>query len=367
MHPQCRTIAPGGSIGKDFRTLMARAEQPAPVRFALIGAGGVARIHAPSLAASPDVDVRWVVDLDTSLAEALAGQVGGRVTAEMDEALSDPEVDAVLVALPTAVHRMATERAAAAGKHVFCEKPIARTVEDARAMTEACAQAGVVFQVGHVVRFFPEYMKIKELLDAGTLGEVAMVRTQRRSGPVMESRPWFADIEKSGGLIIDLMIHDLDTLRWYFGDAERLYAHGLSYTEWQKQRDVAMASVRFRNGVIAHLDASWAHGAFYTAIEVAGEKGLVRHNSRKNATITFESSEDTDNVSARLAFARPASLSPYGREIAHFIDAIRTGAPVMTNGEEATRSLALAQSVLDSMREGRPIVFEPDPTHAVVA
>lgn len=358
-------MMPGRSKGKDSITPMARTDQPPPVRFALIGAGGVAKIHAPSLAASPDVDVRWVVDLDTGLAETLAGQVGGRVTAEMDEALSDPEVDAVLVALPTAVHRMATERAAAAGKHVFCEKPIARTVEDARAMTEACERAGVVFQVGHVVRFFPEYMKIKELLDAGTLGQVAMVRTQRRSGPVMETRPWFADIEKSGGLIIDLMIHDLDTLRWYFGDAERLYAHGLSYTEWQKRRDVAMASVRFRNGVIAHLDASWSHGAFYTAIEVAGEKGLVRHDSRKNATITFEHGAQSDDGSTRLAFARPASLSPYGREMAHFVDAIRTGAPVLTDGEEATRSLTMAQAVLDSMREERPIVFQADPADAV--
>jgi predicted dehydrogenase len=318
------------------------------------------KAHALNLAASPDTEVRWVVDLDTGLATALAGQVGARATAEMDEALADPEVDAVLIALPTSVHRMATERAAAAGKHVFCEKPIARTVDDAEAMTAACERAGVVFQVGHVVRFFPEYAKIKQVLEAGTLGQVAMVRTQRRSAPVMERSPWFADLEKNGGLIIDLMIHDIDTLRWYFGDAERLYAHGLSYTEWQQTRDVAMASVRFRNGVIAHLDASWAHGGFYTAIEVAGEKGLLRHNSRENATLTFESSENTAqllNVSPRFTFARPSPFNPYAREVAHFVDAIRTGAPVMTDGAEATRTLAMAQSVLDSMRTGRPIVF----------
>src|SRR5690606_13888639 len=140
----------------------------------------------------------------------------------------------------------------AAGKHVFCEKPIARTVDDAEAMTAACATAGVILQVGHVVRFYPEYERIKQVIDAGTIGQVAMVRTQRRIAPIMERSPWCADLEKNGGLIIDLMIHDIDTLRWYFGEAERVYAHGLSYTEWQQTRDVAMASIRFRNGTIAH-------------------------------------------------------------------------------------------------------------------
>ena len=335
----------------------------APVCFAVIGAGGMGRVHASNLVASPDTEVRWIVDLDESLCKGLAEQTGAKSTTEMDEALADPEVDAVIIALPTSVHRMATERAAEAGKHVFCEKPIARHVEDAQAMTDACERAGVVFQVGHVVRFFAEYARIKQVLDAGTLGQIAMVRTQRRSAPVMERSPWFADLEKNGGVIIDLMIHDLDTLRWYFGEPERLYAHGLSYTEWQKSRDVAMASLRFRNGVIAHLDASWAHGGFYTAIEVAGEKGLLSHNSRENATLAFESSEGTatkGNAGTEMTFARPSSFSPYSREVAHFVEAIRTGSPVMTNGAEATRTLALAQSVLDSMRTERPIVFEPN-------
>ena len=330
------------------------------MRFAVVGAGGMGRTHVANLHASPDTEVRWVIDLDAALCAAAAETCGARAGTEMDAALADAEVDAVLIALPTSLHRMATERAAAAGKHVFCEKPIARHVDDAIAMTEACERAGVVFQVGHVVRFFPEYARIKETLDAGTLGQVAMVRTQRRSAPVMERSPWFADLEKNGGVIIDLMIHDLDTLRWYFGEPERVFAHGLSYTEWQKSRDVAMASLRFRNGVIAHLDASWAHGSFSTAIEVAGEKGVLRHDSRRNATVVFESSENAamSNSSPQLTFTRPATGSPYSREIAHFVEAIRAGTPVLTDGTEATRTLALAETVLESMRTERPLAFD---------
>ncbi len=348
---------------------MARNDPPAPVRFALIGAGGMGGTHAANLIASPDTELAWVVDLDQERAASWAGRSGGRATAEMDEALADPTVDAVLIALPTSLHRMATERAAAAVKHVFCEKPIARTVADAQAMTAACEAAEVIFQVGHVVRFYPEYARIKQILDAGTLGQIAMVRTQRRSAPVMERSPWFADLEKNGGLIIDLMIHDIDTLRWYFGEPDRVYAHGLSYTEWQQTRDIAMASLRFRNGTIAHLDASWAHGGFYTAIEVVGSTGLLSHDSRKNATLTFESSENAamSNASPQLTFARPSTANPPMRELMHFVNAIRTGASVLTDGVEATRTLAVAQAVLDSMREERPIAFAADPTDAVVA
>jgi predicted dehydrogenase len=330
-----------------------------PVRFASIGVGGMGSVHAANIVASPRATLTWVVDLDTERANEVANSAGARATAEMDDALADPDVDAVLIALPTSLHRMATERAASHGKHVFCEKPIARTVEDGQAMTDACERAGVVFQVGHVVRFYPEYARIKQILDDGTLGQIAMVRTTRRSGPVMERSPWFADLEKNGGIVIDLLIHDLDTLRWYFGDVERVFAHGLSYTEYQQSRDVTMASLRFRNGVIAHLDASWAHGAFYTSIEIAGAKGLLSHNSRKAVTLSFESSENTvDNASTALALARPSTANPPMRELMHFVDAIQTGSPVMTDGAESTRTLALAQSVLDSMRTGRPVVFE---------
>ncbi len=328
--------------------------------------------HAANIAASSETELRWVVDLDTERADATATLHGSRATTNIDDALDDPDVDATLIALPTSLHRMATERAAGAGKHIFCEKPIARTVADATAMTNACGRAGVIFMVGHVVRFFPEYARIKEVLDAGTLGRIAMVRTERRSAPVAEmpGKAWFVDLEKNGGVVIDLLIHDIDTLRWYFGDVERVYAHGLSYTEYQPTRDVTMASLRFRNGVIAHLDASWAHGGFYTSIEVAGQKGLLSHNSRKAATVTFESSENTaelGNSAPTVTYARPSTANPYMRELNHFVAAIRTGTPVMTDGAESTRTLALAESVLDSMRTGRPITLARDATTGTIA
>jgi predicted dehydrogenase len=322
-------------------------------------------VHARNLAGSPEAEVTWVVDLDLPRAEALVADIGGTATASLDEAFSADNVDAVLVALPTAVHRLGVETAAKYGKHVFCEKPIARTGADADAMVKACEAAGVTFMVGHVVRFFSEYMRIKEILDAGTLGQIGMVRASRLVSPVMERSPWFADVEKSGGVVLDVMIHEIDTLRWFFGDVERVFAHGLSFTEWHTKRDYSVASLRFRNGVIAHLEASWAHSNFRTSIEISGQHGLLRHASEDSATVTFEPTTGIDyekGMRPGRAYLRPTVEPPHLRELLRFIDALRSGSPAPVDGREGIKTLNVANAVLDSMRTGQPVFFNEDGT-----
>ncbi len=331
-----------------------------PVRLAIIGTGGMGSAHAMGIKDDPDVDLAWVVDLDLPRAEELAAATGASATASMEDALSDPEVDAVLIALPTSLHRMATEAAAAAGKHVFCEKPIARTTEDGEAMVAACGAAGVTLMIGHVVRFFPEYARIKEIVDSGELGRIAVVRASRTNPPVQERSPWFADVEKNGGVVLDLMVHELDTLCWLFGDVERLFAHGLTYTPIQPKRDYAAASLRFRSGVIAHVESSWAHSNHRTSIEVAGQHGLITFDSERAASIVLERNVAMTDSLARPArvYSRPGVAGPHLRELRHFVDCLRTGQPVLIDGHDGVRAITLANAVLDSMRTGQPVSFD---------
>lgn len=336
-----------------------------PVRFAVVGTGGMGGIHARNLAGSPEAEVTWLVDVDLDRANGIAADIGGRVTADMEEAFASDDVDVALIALPTGLHRAGVEAAAKHRKHVFCEKPIARTNEDARAMVQICKDAGVQLMVGHVVRYFSEYMRIKEVLEAGTLGRIGLIRGFRVNPPVMERSPWFADIEKSGGVVLDLMIHEIDTFRWFFGEVERVYAHGLSFTEWHTKRDHSVASIRFQNGVVAHCEASWAHSAFRTSVEVAGEHGLLRQSSFGGATLTLEPTtgveyEGITQRSKAFTYTRPTNEPPHLRELLAFIDALRNGKPAPIDGEEATRTLIVANAVLDSMRENRPIFFNED-------
>lgn len=340
-----------------------------PVRFAVIGTGSMGGTHAVNLASRPDLfEVTWLCDIDLDRANRVQERVGGgKVTADLHEALAADDVDVALIALPTGLHRMGVEAAAAAKVHVFCEKPIARWNEDAVAMTQACKDAGVTLMVGHVVRFFSEYMRVKEQLEAGTLGDISMVRGSRINPPVMERAPWFADIEVSGGVVLDLMIHEIDTFRWMFGEVERLYAQGLSFTDWHTKRDHAIANIKFRSGPIAHLEASWAHSAFRTTLEVAGSKGIATHNSFDSATLTFEPTTDItyDGLgqnSRAFQYGRPTTMPAHLRELVEFVQCLRTGAPVPVDGEEATRTLIVANAVNDSMRDGRPIYFNEDGT-----
>ncbi|MGC4191421.1 MAG: Gfo/Idh/MocA family oxidoreductase [Thermomicrobiales bacterium] len=339
-----------------------------PVRFAVVGTGGMGGHHARNLAAMPDVDLTWLVDIDLPRAQALAAEIGGTPTASMEEAFAAENVDAVLIALPTFLHKDATVLAAQHGKHVFCEKPIARTVEDGEAMVAACDAAGVTFMVGHVVRFFPEYERMKEILDKGNLGRIATIRASRTNPPVMERSPWFADIEKNGGVVLDLMIHEIDTLRWLFGDVERVFAHGLSFLPVHEKRDYTMASIRFRSGAIAHVEASWAHSTHRTFIEVAGQYGLATYGSEDAATLIVEPTVGIDwnapegiKVPARQ-YLRPGVVAPHLKEVQHFVSCLKTGQPVRVNGEEATKALAVANAVLDSMRTGAPVFFNEDGT-----
>jgi UDP-N-acetylglucosamine 3-dehydrogenase len=324
-------------------------------RVAVIGAGVMGVVQANACVSLPGVTVAWVADQDRARAEALAGEVGARATAENEEAIAG-DVDAVIVTVPTPYHRAVTELAAAHGKHVFCEKPIARTLEDAEAMVAACERAGVRLMVGHVCRFFPEFVKIRDMLQAGTLGQIGLVRASRVSAHPSADRGWFANLASSGGLIVDLMIHDFDTLRWYFGDVERVFAHGLSYTPYQPMCDYALVAIRFANGVIAHVEGSWAHGNWRTAMEIVGEHGILRHSGEETAPIRVERPGPTAQESIISRFGS-FSESPYGAELEHFFAHLSDGTRFETEGSEGVKALEVSLAALTSVRTGQPVHF----------
>ena len=193
------------------------------LRIGVLGTGFAGSMHARSALAIDGAQVVAVAAVPLDEATALAKECGARV-ASAEEICAADDIDLVVVATPTYLHATHAIAAARAGKHVFCEKPLARTLADAEAMVRACDAAGVTLAVGHVVRFFPEYRQAKELLDAGTLGRPAIVTMTRGNFAVGSARGWYLDEDKSGGVVLDLMLHDLDTVRWWFGEPSRIYA-----------------------------------------------------------------------------------------------------------------------------------------------
>ncbi len=322
---------------------------------AVIGAGGMGAVQARACASLPGISVAWIADQDKTRAESLAADLSAKATTDNEQAIAG--ADAVIVTVPTPFHRPVTELAAAHGKHVFCEKPIARSLEDAQAMLASCDRAGVRLMIGHVCRFFSEFVKIREVIEAGTLGQIGLVRASRVNASPRDEQRWFRDLPVSGGLIVDLMIHDFDTLLWYFGDVERVFAHGLSYTPHQQTSDYALAVLRFANGVIAHVEGSWAHGFWRSSMDVVGEHGIIRHNGEDSAPIKIERKSPTDQAPL-VARIGAFSENPYRSELQHFFARLADGQPFQAEGRDGVRALEVALAVLASVRTGRPIHFD---------
>src|ERR671920_855987 len=201
------------------------------MRVGLVGAGFMGGVHLDAYASIPDVEVVGVADARIEYAVAGAKMVDARTYTSYDELVAMEEVEVVDVCLPTAFHRDLAVRAAGEGRHVILEKPIARTMEDAQQILDAFSDAGPRLFVGHVVRFFPEYVGIKQKIDAGDLGTVGVVRTSRRSPFLLGWNDWYADWRVSGGVLLDLVIHDFDFLRWTPGEVPDLASGKSPYSK----------------------------------------------------------------------------------------------------------------------------------------
>src|ERR671912_948158 len=294
-------------------------------------------VHLNSYANIPEVEVVGVADASRENAVAGAESIGARPYASYDELVSAEEVEVVDVCLPTAFHKDLTLRAAGEGRHVILEKPIARTIEDAQEILEAFSGDGPRLFVGHVVRFFPEYVGIKEKIDAGDLGTVGVVRTSRRSPFLLGWNDWYADWRVSGGVLLDLVIHDFDFLRWALGEVQRVYARGMLGREYNRL-DYVFVTLRFESGAIAHVEGHWGYpGPFNYAIEAAGSDALLTVDSKEPAPLELTGDTATPGDVPDLASGK----SPYAKELEHFIDCIATGEESIVQSQDACEALRI--------------------------
>lgn len=344
---------------------MALDEEHATLRVGIIGAGGMGNRHARCWARLPGARVVAVADPQQHKAEALAAQVGEEVAVyeSADGLLDLGEIDLVSICTPTDTHRSLAEAALAAGKHVLCEKPMALSVADCDAMIAAAQASAKLLTIGQVVRFFPEYANAHREVAQGAVGQPAAVRVRRGGGFPHTDTDWFADPARSGGVIFDLLIHDIDWLLWCFGPVERVYANSLTErlaAGKVEHLDYALLTLRHHNGVISHAEGTWADpGGFVTTFEVAGDGGLLTHDSRKAVVLrkALRSPEDGGRGVPLPSSPLAPDDDPYYRQIAAFARAVRDGAPLAVTPEEARDAVAVAAAALESARTGRAITL----------
>ncbi|RAP74713.1 Gfo/Idh/MocA family protein [Paenibacillus montanisoli] len=323
------------------------------MKVVVLGCGTMGSIHAAAFSRMPDVTLAAVCDIDGERAERLASKLGTVRYASFEEMMNAVEADVVSIALPTPLHKPYVLKAAALGKHVICEKPIAASPEDAEEMIAACRANGVRLFIGHVVRFFPEYADMSSRIEAGAIGTVGVAHAKRIGSHPGDATPWYADQEASGGVMMDLMIHDIDYMRSLFGDVKSVYA--LNRTG--PSLDYALVTLRFHHhNAIVHLEAHWGYpGPFTTAAEFAGTSGVLRYDSSASNSLQIRRAQATASEKKVAVPSSPSYRDPYYLELAHFIGCIRSGAEPIVTEEDAKKAVEVARAAIKSAATGQVI------------
>ena len=326
------------------------------MKVAVVGCGGMGSYHATCYANMPGVTVVGVHDTDAGAMQRLADLTGAGVYASYEEMLERSGCEAVSIATPSHLHKTFAVRAAEAGKHVISEKPIALTLADAEEMIRVCEERGVRLFVGHVVRYYPEYATMKDKIAEGAIGRVGVAHTRRAGGYPGDLKPWFANYEQSGGVVLDLLIHDLDFLRWTLGEVRSVY--GLHRAEGKVE--YASATLIFEDGSVANAEGYWGYpGPFRTTVEIAGSQGVLRSdNARAESLKVLRSAPPTEGRTFVEVPSSPAYVPPHELELRDFIDCIRTGREPKVTAHDSYKALELGLAVMESARTGKAIFLD---------
>jgi myo-inositol 2-dehydrogenase/D-chiro-inositol 1-dehydrogenase len=329
------------------------------VRVALIGAGRIARVHAEAYRTVAGGRLTTCMDPVESAAASLAADFGLRVAPDLDSVLGDPQIEAVVIASPNAAHADQTIAALAAGKHVFCQKPIALTLEDADRVLAAARNSDRTVQFGFMLRFTPPVPDIAARVRAGELGRIVAARAS-----IFGWEPtgdWFYDPAQGGGVILDTLIHFADLVLWMFGPADRVHTEGGAYVLDEARRlkspDNATVTIRHASGVVSDLYVTWTAGRGNFVFEIYGATGsavvdLVQGQASK---IFLKQANSNDPRPRGWSFPDLVWAFGYRGEQQHFVDRILglESHSLATSPVEARAALQLllaAQRSLDEQR-----------------
>ncbi len=339
------------------------------VRVGLAGLGFMGGTHAQCHAALPNAELAAVCDVEKDRRDKFADTYGAEPYASLDEMLA-ADVDIVDLCLPTYLHREAVAAAAAANKHILCEKPMSLTAADCDAIIAAVDKAGVQFMVAHVIRFWPEYRVIKEILDSGRLGNILWMSATRMSPPPTWSwQEWIFDPKRSGGAVLDLHLHDLDFIAWILGPPKTIYTSGVK-TDRGGLDSVFTTTTGHPNGAVAMAEGCLDMAAefpFTMGLKINLEGGSIEFSSRLSPTLLVAPRsgglEHPDVPQPQLPATASAgaagnieALGGYFLEIEYFVDCLDRGeTPTLVTPEEAKAAVQLSLAATKSAETGKPV------------
>ncbi len=327
----------------------------------VIGAGRIGSIHAANLATRvPGATLVAIADVNLPAAKALADRLRtGSIDADYHELLADPHIDAVVICSSTDTHARIVGEAARAGKHIFCEKPIDHDLARIDAALEAVQAAGVRLQVGFNRRFDPNFLRIRQMVAEGKIGEPHILRiTSRDPAP-----PPPEYVRVSGGIFLDMTIHDFDMARYLMGcEVTEVYAAGAVLVDPEIGRagdvDTAVITLRFENGAIGVIDNSRkAVYGYDQRVEVFGSGGMLQALNNLPDNTVYSSAEQVQTPKPLYFFLERYAES-FVAEICAFVQSIQDGAPPPVSGRDGRQAVVLGLAARQSLLERRPVLVE---------
>jgi len=326
----------------------------------IIGAGRIGKMHAVNLTRMPGVEVKGISDIFTDgLAEWAASTGIAFTTNDYRQLVDNPDIDAIVICSSTNTHVDIIVEAARAGKHIFCEKPISFDLAATERALKAVEDAGVQLQVGFVRRFDPSFKKVRDQAREGAIGDPHLIRITARD-PAPPSEEY---VKVSGGIFIDMTIHDFDMARYLSGsEVVEVYASGKVLVDPMFERhgdvDTAVTVLKFANGAIGVIDNSRrAVYGYDQRIEVFGPKGCLMAD---NVAPTQAKMLSADGVVADkpLYFFRERYQEAFVREMEEFIACIREGREVPVTGYDGYQAERIAHAARKSLSENKPVRLE---------
>ncbi len=327
------------------------------INLGIIGAGRIGRVHASTLTTRvAGAQVLAIADIFAESAQAAAADYGiAEYSADPAEIISSADIDAVVICSSTDTHCHFITEAARAGKHIFCEKPIAFDLAEIDAALAAVEEAGVQLQIGFNRRFDANHARIKRAIVTGEIGAPHTLSIISRD----PSPPPIEYIKVSGGLMMDMMIHDFDMCRFLLGEVEEIFAMADVMVDAAIGEagdiDTAKVMLRFANGAIGTIENSrQAVYGYDQRVEVFGSAGAVRSGNRHpNAVVISDACSVRQDLPLHFFIER--YMESYALEIREFVRAIEMGEPVPVEGNDGRVPVLMAMAGMRSIAENRPV------------
>lgn len=326
---------------------------------AILGAGRIGMLHAENImTAVPGLALKMIADPVPEAIDAARERFGVEVEEDWRVAVQDSDVEAVIICSPTDHHAEQIKEAAAAGKHIFCEKPIDRKLESIDELLGYVEEQGVKFQTGFNRRFDRNFAALQSRIDDGEIGDLWMLKVASRDPEL----PPLSYLQGSGGLFFDMAIHDFDMVRFLAGaEIQEVAACGSALvseeTEEAGDVDTALTTVRFGNGLLALIDnCRQAAYGYDQRVEALGRNGMLMADNERTDTVTFANSSGFHRKPLPHFFLERYS-DAYVRELETFRDALE-GAPVAVSGFDGRQAVLAAIAADKSLRERRTVMLQ---------